>query len=261
MKALTTYTVLLACVLVLSPCARGQQTVRTLSAPYESDVMTARPVRYWLGVILGGNGYFHRGSYSPNCECAFSGESGARFSPGLAFIVEYPKLGLSVSFAAHYHDYSARFAYTETRNSIFIGNDPDSLVEYEKSSDVSLQYIRLVPSLFWYIPYTSVFFSAGLDLGFPLHARYDNRERIVTPGVLYKDGGSEITLLPEQDVPGGKNIKVSFALGVGGDLRLTTWLTLTPRLAASLPLSSVSSEDPSWKVLTVQGDLMIRVRL
>ena len=237
------------------------QTASVPAEPYESDVMIARPVRYFIAPVLGGYMYRHIGSFTPNCDCSFRDAEGVRFIPGLAAVIQYPKLGFALSVTVMYHDYSATFSFEEPRVSTFIGNVPDSLVQYKKTSVVSHRSIRLVPAIQWYFPYTAVFLHAGLDIGIPLRARYDNTEQILTPGTVYKNGSDRVVLLSETNIPGGRAVQFGLSLGVGGDVRLSNRFVLTPRFTAGLPISALSSADPSWKVLTLQGDMMLKVRL
>jgi len=234
------------------------------SAPYEpygSDVISARPVRFFAGAVLGGFWHSHEGSFSPNCECRFGDRDGLRMTLGMAGVVQFPKLGVAISLTAVFHDYSAVFTYPERRLTKIIGPVSDTLLDYEKTSDVDLRMLRLAPAFQWYFPHSAVFIFGGADIGVTLKGEYDNIERVMTPGFAYEDSSASIALLPRGDIPGGARIAVGLLAGIGADIRLTTWAQLTPRLHVTAPLTAVSSQDPTWRIITAQAEILLLLRL
>jgi hypothetical protein len=229
-------------------------------APYESDILSARPIRTWLGLGVGSYGYWHQGSFSPNCDCDFGGESG--WSPMFALDIsrDYPKLGFAIRGLITYYDVSSLFMYEETRRSVLVGDDQDREIRYQKSSDVVLRYLTFTPSFAWYIPRSRVYVQAGLELGLPLKYRYNNVERILTEGVTYYDDLTEYVLLEESDIPGGKSIRLALALGAGVDVQISSAIMITPQIGFNLPLTDVSSTD-TWSVNTAYGLLFLKIRL
>jgi hypothetical protein len=232
------------------------------TAPYESDIISARPVRHLLGLTLGVYGFQHQGSFSPNCSCSFSGEKGMRPLIGIDYGIHYPKRNLAVHVGLQYQDYAADFSYAEQRLTPIVGNEPDTLIDYRKYSHVRIRLWRLSPSLEWYPTRSGLFLLGGIDLGYTIAARYDNLERIESPGFAYPPpgGGQGATLMAEQTIPGGKRLYAGLLLGAGFDLRLSDHFILTPRVSASLPLNVVSADDPSWTILTEQAALIMYYR-
>lgn len=229
--------------------------------PYESDILSARPIRYWFGLGPGGYYFTHQGSFAPACNCEFRDESATRFTFAGEFRVEYPKLGFAWGVWLGYIDASAEFVRESTRLSVVVGNNPDMEVDYRNTSNVQLKWVSINPGVFWYLPRTQFFLRGGLEIGVPLEYRYDHIERILTEGVTYYDGGTEHTLLKEQDIPGGDRMRFAVTVGIGYDFFVTPSIAITPRLGASIPLTMVSSTDESWTVLTAYGHIMLNLRI
>ncbi len=244
-----------------SVSARHASPALSAAPGYESDILSARPIRYWFGLGPGGYYFAHQGSFSPSCDCEFRDRDGGRFMLAGEFRVQYPKLGFAWGVLVSYTDASAEFAREERRNSIVVGGEPDMEVDYRRSSNVQLQWLGIDPGVFWYIPRTQLFLRAGVEIGIPLEYRYDHRERILTEEVEYYAGGTEHLLLPEQDIPGGDRLRFAVSAGIGYDFFVTSMFAITPRVGAAIPLTSVSSSDSGWKVLTAHGLLMLNLRL
>lgn len=246
----------------LSPRTVSHEDERHAAAPgYESDILSARPIRYWFGVGPGGYYFTHQGSFSPSCDCEFRDQDGGGFQFAGEFRVQYPKLGFAWGVLIGAYDASAEFARDERRGSIVVGGDPDLEVDYHRTSNVQLQWLSIDPGVFWYVPRTQLFLRGGVEIGIPLEYRYDHRERILTEGVEYYAGGTEHLLLPEQDIPGGDRLRFALTAGIGYDFFVTSMIAITPRVCAAIPLTSVSSSDGGWKVLTANGLLMLNLRL
>jgi hypothetical protein len=238
----------------------GESAGDASALPYESDILAARPVRTLLGLSLGGYAFQHLGSFSPNCSCSYSGEKGLRLHAGLELSRQYPKAGIAAFVAVQYRDYSAVFTQrgTELRSEAETG----VLVEtaYERNANVELRSVHVIPGFAWYIPTTPAYISAGIDIGFPLRARYDNVERL-TGGQLYYDSTATHTLMAERDIPGAQGLSVAVAVGIGMDIYLSDRLFLTPALGAAIPLTGVSDEDTGWRVMSEHAALILKVRL
>ncbi|MDH7516237.1 MAG: hypothetical protein QHI48_10235 [Bacteroidota bacterium] len=228
-------------------------------------MITARPVRVYLGALLGRYWYMHEGSFAMTCDCRFRDADGSRAVPGVVGIVHFPKLNVAASLAVRYLDFSSVFRYRESRWTII---EPDSLlpsvdtlIAYEKMSDVRLRTLRFTPSVSWYVPRTSVYLMGGIDLGWNIEASYDNEERVLTPGFGYRNGTPRDTLLARCDIPGGKRLAVGLQAGAGVEIHLTPWFMIVPRAHIAVPLTAVSSTDRTWRVVAAQADLLLLVRL
>jgi hypothetical protein len=231
------------------------------ATPYESDIIAARPVRHLLGLLLGGYAFQHQGTFSPNCSCSYGDEAGMRGLIGLDYGLHYPKLGFALHLGVQFHDYGADFSYGETRMTRIAGTVPDTLIDYRKYSHVRVRMLRISPGIEWYPGKSGVFLLAGVDVGYTLAARYDNIERIESGGWYeYPGGGPETAYLAETDIPGADRLHVGAMLGAGIDIRLSDRFILTPRVAVTLPLTPVSSEDPAWKILSEQAALILYYR-
>lgn len=260
MKHLLLFTVLLLC--ATSATAQYKTSMVDPAAPaYESDILSARPIRYWLGLGPGMYYFQHQGSFSPACNCEFRDEDGTRFSLAGEFRVEYPKLGFAWGVLVTWFDASAEFTRESSRRSVVVGGEPDVEVDYRNTSDVKLQWVSINPGVFWYVPRSMLYLRAGLELGIPIEYRYDHHEFILTPGVEYYEGGTQYTLLEEQDIPGGDGLRFALTAGIGYDILLSSSIAVTPRFGVALPLTTVSSTDKSWTVLTAHGLLLLSLRL
>lgn len=244
----------------------GQQLFSSLPfesvpAPYESDILAARPVRYFIAIGGGVIPFQHLGDFSPNCECRFSGGKGLRPLFAAEFSVQYPKLGFSIKAQFTYQNVSADFVRRSSRTSVVVGDNPDINVEYENTSQVKLHYLAMSATYAWYFPYTQIFMYGGFELGYPVTYTYNNEEKILTPGVRYYDGNTTNTLLPTQNIPGGKIIRLGIAVGIGIDIILSSRFYLTPEVGATYPFSTVTSNDTDWKVMTERALLFLKFRL
>lgn len=235
------------------------QTAPELSV-YESDILSARPVRYVLGLGAGSYFYSHGGSFSPSCDCKFSGESGFRAMVLGEFRILYPKLGIAYGVSIAHYDAGVTFTRDEVRPSVIVGDPSDIDVHYRNTSDVLLRWIAVTPEIFWYLPRSEMFLQAGMEFGIPLESRYNHVEKILSEGVTYYDGSTENVLLEEQALPGGSSLRLAISGSVGYDIWLAPSIALTPRIGVSLPLTSISSQD-DWNVFTGYAILMLNVRL
>lgn len=229
--------------------------------PYESDILTARPIRWHVGLAVGGSAFQHVGSFSPACDCLFGEESGARFHYGAEVSMHVPKVGIGARLMVDYMEADAAFVRTERRLAELVGDDPAELMDFENTSTVQLSWLALTPAFTYTWPFTSLFLYGGVEIGIPLSARYNHVERILTPGYLYDTGETTNTLLAETDIPGGKRVRLALALGMGVDIPVVGSFSIMPRAGISYPLTTVSSSDALWKVMTEHLVLVLRWRL
>jgi hypothetical protein len=231
------------------------------SEPYESDILSARPIRTLLGIVVGGYAWQHLGSFSPNCDCSFSGERGTSPMFGAELSVYYPKIGLAFKLLGTYHDFSAVFTQTGRGWRTVTGDHDSVLIDYERTSDVKLRYLRLAPAVAWYIPYTSAYLQAGVDVGISLKSRYNNVERLLTPGYVYYDSTRVNTLLYDQDIQGTPSLRFDLSVGAGVDIYLSDRFYLTPQVGVTLPLAPVSSRQGKWRITAEYAALIVKIRL
>ncbi len=231
------------------------------SAPYESDILSARPVWYLVAAGFGAQAYRHEGSFSPSCKCEFSGARDVMFWYGGEFSIEFPKLQLAVKAQLTYVDFSSKFERTGTRSSVIVGDDPDAEVEYRNSSEVQLSYISFAPIVAWFIGGSRFYTQVGLDVRVPVTARYDHVEDILTSGWTYYDGSTRYTLLGEQDIPGSDRPGFGVHAGIGYELIFSDRVIIAPELSAVVPLTAVSPDHPSWKVATQRFSVYLKVRI
>ncbi len=238
------------------------------SSPYESDILSARPIRYFIAIGGGVLAFQHLGDFSPNCDCFFSGEKGMRALFAAEFSVQYPKLGFAFKGQISYQDVSATFSRKTSRMSVVVGDNPDVLVDYENSSKVELTYLALATSFAWYFPYTQIFLAGGLEFGIPRIHSFDHIEKILTADRYYYDGSTTNTLLPKEDIPGSSHLRIGLNIGVGVDIIITSRFYITPEIGATYPFTTVTTvNDPlrvthrDWKVLTERAIIFFKYRI
>jgi hypothetical protein len=241
--------------------AAAQVPERAEGAPYESDILAARPVHYMFGVGPGMMWYNHGGSFSPSCDCIFDDAEDYRVHFAGELLVRYPKVGIAYGVLVSYYDVSADFTRDETRRSVVIGDDPPVDVAYRSTSNVTLRWLSITPEILWYLPRANTFLQAGLEFGISQRSRYNHIETIQTEGYTYYDGSTENVLLEERPIPGGDGLRLALALGAGHQFDLSPSLSLTPRAGVNLPLTAVSTADDEWRVMTAYGLLMLHFRL
>lgn len=235
--------------------------VAVAPAPYESDILTARPVRWHIGLALGAGAFNHLGSFSPACDCRFEKEDGVRFLYGLEGSVHFPKMGIGARLQIEHVKADADFVRAERRRAEVVGDDPPELLDFENTSKVQLSWLAITPAMTYTLPFTSFTLWGGLEVGVPLTARYDHIERVVTPGFVYYTGETTNTLLAESDIPDGRRLRLALAFGMAYDIPIIGDLSVMPRAGVTVPLTSVSSTDPTWKVMTGHLVLVLRWRL
>ncbi|MAT39439.1 MAG: hypothetical protein CL946_07520 [Ectothiorhodospiraceae bacterium] len=243
------------------------QPAETPAAPYESDILSARPIRYFIGVGLGALAYQHLGEFTPYpsiCQCVFSDQDDLQFHYAGELSIQYPKLGFGVKLLVQYVDFSSRFAYQETRMAVVVEDEPAVEALFEKSSDVELEYLTFTPMFAWYIPRSPVFLIGGPEVGITMNAQYDNIERILSPeGYDYYTGEDpfQYDFLKKSDIPESSGVRLGLHLGIGVDLEITRRFFITPQFGATLPLTPVSSTHEDWNVGTEYGLILFRYRL
>ena len=233
------------------------------AVPYESDILDARPVRYFVAGAVGGSAAQHLGSYSPACDCYFSGERTIGLTYGGEIGIQYPKLAFAIKTLVLYRDYSADFTRTGRRRATVIGGSGDEELDFRNTSNVHLQSLSIIPMLALYLPPSEFFLLGGIDIGVMLEARYNHLEDILTPGYTYYDGSTRNTLKADSDIPGGKRLRVALTGGLGVDVFLSERILLTPEAGISYPLTGVSTgaKDSDWKVMSEFAILLLKVRL
>lgn len=241
--------------------AFAQEQGRSASAPYESDILAARPVHYLFGIGPGMMWFGHGGSFSPSCDCFFSDEDGSRVHLAGELLVRYPKVGIAYGVLVSYFDVSADFLRDETRSSVVTGDNTAVDVDYRNTSNVTLRWLSITPEFLWYFPRANTFLQAGLEFGFSQRSRYNHTETIRTEGYTYYDGSTENVLLDESAIPGGDGLRLALAFGVGQQIDLGPSLSLTPRAGLNIPLTAVSTADDEWRVTTAYGLLLLHLRI
>ena len=261
--SMKTQQLLFMCLFVIGASGAGHlQAQQLLSAvPYESDILSARPVRILLGIGPGAMRYSHGGSFSPSCDCVFSDGDGYRFHFAGELLVQYPKVGFAYGVMLSYYDVTTEFSREESRNSVVVGENDDVVVDYRNTSNVPLRWLSITPEVLWYLPRSGLFVQAGVEFGLPGKATYDHREIILTDGITYYNGEVENVLLEESDIPGGDGLRLALALGVGYEIQLGTYVSVTPRFGANLPLTPVSTADEEWHVTTMYTLVMLQLRV
>lgn len=235
--------------------------------PYESDILSAKPIRYFIGLGLGGLIYQHTGDFIPDpevCHCVFSDYSNSRFHYAAEFSIQYPKLGFALKFLLQYQNFAGKFQYQEEYLAVLPGDNKEVLTRVEKTSNVELAYFSVTPGFAWYIPRWPIFLLGGLEVGFPTVNEYDNLEKILVPDTLsYTPAGdtNKWTFLEKSGIPEVQSPRIGLHLGLGVDIKLTERLFVTPQAGATLPFTTISSTHSSWKVTSEYGLLIFKYRL
>ena len=230
-------------------------------SPYESDVLSARPTKMYLGLLLQGGAVFHQGSYSPNCDCSFGPASIAAPVPGIEVLVLLPKRSWGVRLGIRALPASHDFTYTVMRPTPVVGEDQPIDASYRKSSSVDYALLLISPC-FMYLPSgEDLAFWMGPELRVPLMSHYDNIEDVLTPGVEYYDGATRHVLLPTSSIPDGARVGLALTVGGSWNIPLSSRFSLAPLAEWSLPLTRISSRDNDWKLGLLSGGLSLRYRM
>jgi hypothetical protein len=236
------------------------------SPPYESDILSARPIRYFIGAGIGAMAFQHNGTFSPDplrCDCIFSDKQETKFHYAAEFSIHYPKLRFGLKFLFQYLEFSGNFSYLLNRSALIGLEDGSIDAEFEKSSNVELAYLSFTPSFAWYIPRSTVFLHGGLELAFPMKKEYDNLEKIITPGYSYDSLGTQFehTFLEKSEIPDVASVRYGLHLGIGVDIKLSNRFYATPQVGATIPLNPISAKHEDWRVTSEFGLLILKYRL
>lgn len=263
--------VMLILALGIMPTAYGQyrmhQAIPPLQTPpYESDILSARPVRYFVGLGLGALFFQHNGEFIPDpevCNCTFGDLDDVKFHYAGELSIQYPKLGFALKLLIQYQDFSGVFQYQTRLSSVLGGDNQDVSIDFEKTSNVELSYLSVAPGFAYYFPRSDGFVLGGIDFSFPIENQYDNLERILTPGFAYDSLGTQFdhTFLEKSEIPEVAGVRIGLMFALGYDFKLTNRFYLTPQVGATLPLTPISDRHESWKVTSEYGLLIIKYRL
>ncbi|HEY6170898.1 MAG TPA: outer membrane beta-barrel protein, partial [Candidatus Kapabacteria bacterium] len=191
-------------------------------------------------------------------------EQGA--APGLSLGVfgEIPIAASSFSFipSVAYHNLSSSFTTNpfNLEHAFDIGAGDTVRIDRERVYQTNVSTIAFGASAGWR-PIDRLRFDAGLSFGLFTSHSYTKTEHLLTPDAVYTSNN-----LSTQELESGEMAVNSFLLtletGIGYDFPLSDKVTFSPRINASIPLTSISETGgSSYKTWTIAGGAQLSVAL
>lgn len=238
------------------------------SAGFSSPISPAEddPDTY-LGILLGFGQNMQSGTATVDCsECLFSGGVGFGYTFGLTYEKQFIKDEDHFFHNWHYggmlHLNSGNFAarYKEIQSEHFIGAAYSSFsvpVTYSHTNDISLMSAGLSPFISYY-PVEFLFAKIGLDAAVVFRSNSKHSVEIAERRISLPNGEVVDVYIPHEQNPNRKlysqtlqdaaikginRFQVAIAPAVGGNIRLSDKLVLSPSFSMHFPLSKVSNSN------------------
>ncbi|MBI5648010.1 MAG: hypothetical protein HY962_13855 [Ignavibacteriae bacterium] len=227
--------------------------------------------RRYIGVILSYDVAISAGSFSTACDCGYGEGSGAGPTAGLQFDMAINEQ-FRFAVAGLYRRLDATYETAETRITYIADLGMYRPIDFARRVELSYSWFGVLASAEWRPWQAPLHFAAGLSLGYLGGDHLLETERIQTAGIGYPETGTTdrtyhdgaIDALTDADgskVLPVRRLQVGLEAAVGYDIRIGTDTYLAPRVSLSYPLTSLSTNAPSWSQPRVGFGLLIRFGL
>ena len=227
--------------------------------------------RRYLGLLLSYDVAMSAGSFSTACDCGYGEGSGAGPTAGLQFdiaIAEQFRLAVS----GVYRRMDASYETAETRITYLSDLGVYRPIDFARRAEISYSWYGVVAAAEWRPWQAPLHFVAGLSLGYLGGDHLLETEKIQTAGIGYPETGTAdrtyhngtfetLVAADGAKVLPVRRLQAAFEVAVGYDLRVGTDTFLAPRINLQFPLTSLSSQAPSWRQPRAGFGLLIRFGL
>jgi hypothetical protein len=227
----------------------------------EDDVLRPVPRLLRVGPAAGGQYLLSSGKFSTLCSCEYLEGHGSGAFGGIA--ADY---SLSRNFAitgeVSLSSFRAEYPVTENRTEYLRDQGSYMQLDFERMATVEAAFVTLNAFLKWKSPLEGLFLVAGPSVGYLLDGRFEERERMLAPDLVYYDTGTrEKTYIegPFDTIFEAPRIRVSLAGGLGYSLPVSTRISLNPQVTASYPLTRMSGKYKSWNLIAIQAGITLLV--
>ena len=196
-----------------------------------------------------------QGEYTTTCNCTSSGGPGAGMTGGA--VIGYPiRNSMFIVGEVAYQNLSTAYDRIETRLEYLRESGTYVAADVERVSKVSLAYLTLHTAVKWKTGLKELFITVGPTVGMRISGQVEERETILTPGLVFDDTGSREKEFLNADLstafPTNTTVRASIDAGLGYEFHLTPRLYLLPQIRYAQPLTNITAMHPSWKIATVR---------
>ena len=179
-------------------------------------------------------------------------------APGVSFFgmaeIPLPLNNFSLMPRLGYRDLSSSFI-TKPFNNEFARDSVSAgifQVYRQRNFVTNVKTLSLDALLAWR-PFGQLHVAAGAGVAILLHHTYDQTEKLLTPGAVYKDN-----LLSTHNVSSGvfdvKTFAATLEIGAGYDIAVSPHVNLSPQIRASFPITPISTTNGSnYRTWTIGG--------
>jgi hypothetical protein len=242
--------------IALAVTALAQATLP--ESPESAPVAQPEPVLF-LGLELGAQAALAGGSFTAPCNCTYqSGNMMAAPAVGM-FVEKVYAPGLHVSAAVRYGGYNFDYIEDATLHVFTPAGDPLEL-PIERKASVRTAYLSLGVDAKWYPGIARLYVSAGPEFGYFLRGTIKDEETILMSGFVYPDHTNHRVYADQdmKDVYKVRSLRMAARIAAGIDLPLSRAVYVSPEAGYVFAVTSVASDQSSWKLSALQG--LVRVK-
>lgn len=219
----------------------------------------SRPVSLGLIGVFGTNfSSIGMNEFSGQEFCGTFGK-GAANGGGFGAEMEIP-LGSYFSFTPQilYRDLSSQFITLpfNLEHSRDLATFDTVRIQRERIYTTSVHAAFISPTISWR-PFQRMRFDFGVPLGILTSHHYTKTEKLLTPNTVYTSNNlSEVTLESGDFI--ANKFQAMAQVGVGYDLPLSSRMNISPRIQATLPITSLSTTNNSnYRTVSVSGGITL----
>jgi hypothetical protein len=217
-----------------------------------------------LGAFMGLGFNNQGGTFTTDCNCAFTGGAGTGFTGGIVY--EYfsrTTLTWGATLAYDNRGMESRFQEIEglKQQSPTTGRTYTVPIAFRHIGETSLSYLTLTPFM-KYSFFNTVMVRVGPAISYILDANIRHTKELVSESIVLPSGEDAVVRLPGQDgnsvvledgpIPDLHPLQFSLSAAVGVEFRPAKKLILTPLLQYIHPLTTVSDRGDAFSVRALQ---------
>lgn len=215
-----------------------------------------------VGLQVGGNGNYALNGPTADCNCTFDNGSDFGYHAGLHLDILVNRW-FGVRLQGLYEDLSTTYA-TDRPAEIYVDDGSLVSITAQHRAEVDLQYATVSFSALWMTGAGGLYLLSGAGAGFYLDGHILEEEYISDPpGLLYPETRSSRIVYRDEKLDANEEteIRALLMLGAGYDLPLGRGAALAPELQLDIPITSVVSGSPDWRIATLRASFVLRFGL
>ncbi|MDH7514531.1 MAG: outer membrane beta-barrel protein [Bacteroidota bacterium] len=197
------------------------------------------------------------GMLTMDCNCRYEDISGVGVSFAAALSYRFdPSYALAARAGYRFFMPNYRQQYQST---VYAPLGDERLVTFERRAEMILQTASVEIFLRW-DPHVSRFYVlAGPSLDFLVSSSFKETERILTPGIVYWQSGTNERLFHDGSLGDAMKVR-KWSVGIEGTVGYTFSLgvlSLSPEIGFRFPLNGFSPSHSSWKMTEIRGGITV----